>query len=125
MRSLPLSRRRLALAGLATAGLLAIGGSAGQAADPFVAGGRSTHPLPAATDDLARARARGQAVAVALGLPGVGQRVQRLDDAFDHRTYDEVTSTDAAGREVAITRLELDGSVAMAVSLGWHPASGR
>ena len=125
MRSVPLTRRGVALAGLATAGLLAIGGSAGQAADPFVAGGRSTRPLPAAADELARARARSQAVAAALGLPGVSQRVERLDDAFEHRTYDEVTSADAAGREVAITRLGLDGSVAMAVSLGWHPAGGR
>jgi hypothetical protein len=125
MRSLPFTGRRLALAGLAVAGLLSIGGSAGQAADPFVAGGRSTRALPAAADDLARARARGQAVAAALGLPGVNHRVQRLDDAFEHRTYDEVTSTDAAGHEVAITRLDLDGSVAMAVSLGWHPGGGR
>jgi hypothetical protein len=125
MRSLSLSRRRLALAGLAITGLLSIGGSAGQAADPFVAGGRSTRPLPAAADDLARARTRGQAVAAALGLPGVSQRIQRLDDAFEHRTVDEVTSIDGAGREVAITRLELDGSVAMVVSLGWHPAGGR
>src|SRR6476620_9945140 len=100
MRSLSFTRRRLALAGLAVTGLLSIGGSSGQAADPFVAGGRSTRPLPAATDELARARARGQAVAAALGLPGVGQRVERLADAFDHRTYDEVTSTDATGREV-------------------------
>lgn len=125
MRSLPFTRRHLALAGLAIAGLLSIGGSAGQAADPFVAGGRSSRPLPAAADDLARARARGQAVAAALGLPGVNYRVQRLDDAFEHRTYDEVTSTDAAGNEVAITRLDLDGSVALAVSLGWHPGGGR
>jgi hypothetical protein len=125
MRSLPLTRRRLALAGLAVAGLLSIGGSAGQAADPFVAGGRSSRPMPVAADDLARARARGQAVAAALGLPGVNHQVQRLDDAFEHRTYDEVTSTDATGREVAITRLDLDGSVAMAVALGWHPGGGR
>jgi hypothetical protein len=119
------SRRRLAFTGLAIAGLLSIGGSDGQAADPFVAGGRSTRSLPAAADDLARARARGQALAAALGLPGVSQRVERQSDAFEHRTYDEVTSLDAAGREVAITRLELDGSVAMAVSLGWHAAGGR
>lgn len=125
MRSLSFSRRRLAFAGLAITGLLSIGGSAGQAADPFVAGGRSTRPLPAAADDLARARARGQAVATALRLPGVIQRVQRLDDQFEHRTYDEVTSLDATGREVAIIRLDLDGSVAMAVSLGWHPGGGR
>ena len=125
MRPHSFSRRHLAFAGLAISGLLTIGGSAGQAADPFVAGGRSSHPLPAAADDLARARARGQAVAAALGLPGVSQRVQRLDDAFEHRTYDEVTALDAAGHEVAITRLDLDGSVAMAVSLGWHHTGGR
>jgi hypothetical protein len=125
MRSLSFSRRRAALAGLAISGLLAIGGSTGQAADPFVAGGRSTRALPAAADDLARARARGQSVAAALGLPGVSQRVQRLDDQFEHRSYDEVTSLDADGHEVAITHLELDGSVAMAVLLGWHPAGGR
>jgi hypothetical protein len=125
MRSLSFSRRRLAFAGLAITGLLSIGGSAGQAADPFVAGGRSTRPIPAAADDLARARARGQAVAAALGLPGVSQRVQRLDDQFEHRTYDEVTFLDATGHEVAVTRLDLDGSVAMAVSLGWHPTGGR
>lgn len=125
MRSLLLSRRRLALTALAIGGVLSIGGSAGQAADPFVAGGRSTRPLPVAADVLARAHARAQAVAAALGLPGVSHHVERLDDEFEHRTYDEVTSTDAAGREVAITRLELDGTVAMAISLGWHPAAGR
>ena len=125
MRSLRHSTPRVALAGLAVAGLLTIGGSASQAADPFVAGGRSTRPLPAAQDDLARARARGQALAAALGLAGVSQRAERLVDAFEHRTYDEVTSVDAAGRAVAIARFELDGSVAMAVSLGWQPGGGR
>lgn len=125
MRSPSLSRRRLAFAGLAISGLLSIGGSAGQAADPFIAGGRSTRPVSATADDLVRARARGQAVATALRLPGITQRVQRLDDQFEHRTYDEVTSLDAAGREVAIIRLDLDGSLAMAVSLGWHPSGGR
>jgi hypothetical protein len=124
MRFRSFSRRRLAFAGLAISGLLSIGGSAGQAADPFVAGGRSSRPLPAAADDLARARARAQAVSIALRLPGVSQRVQRLDDQFEHRAYDEVTSLDAAGREVAIIRLDLDGSLAMALSLGWHPGGG-
>src|SRR5580765_3904271 len=117
MRSLPLTGRRLALAGLATAGLLSIGGPAGQAADPFVAGGQSTRPLPAAADELARARARGQEVAAALGLPGVNQRVQRLDDAFDHRTYDEVTATDAPGRA-------LDGPGAANRAMAFARAAG-
>ncbi len=123
MRSIHLPRR-LALGGLAVAGLLLVGGSVGQAADPFVAGGRSTRSLPAPADELARARARGQAVVAALGLPGVTQRVERQQDLFEHRTFDEVTALDAGGREVAIARLELDGSVAMAVSLGWRPSGG-
>jgi hypothetical protein len=123
MRFQPRSRR-LHLPAVAILGLLfvAIGVAGGQAADPFVAGGRSTRQVPARADDLAHAKARGHAVAVALGLPGVSQRVERLDDRFEHRTYDEVTSLDANGRQVAITRLELNGAVAMAVSLGWHPA---
>jgi len=125
MRSLRIPTRRLAFAGLAISGLLAIGGSVGQAADPFVAGGRSTRPLPLAADDLARARARGQALAEALGLPGVSGRVERVEDRFEHRTYDEVTLADGRGRDVAITRIEPGGSVAMAVSLGWRPSGGR
>ncbi len=125
MQSIQRSSCRLALAGLTIAGLLSMGGSASQAADPFVAGGRSTRLLPAAEDDLARARARGQSLAAALGMPGVSQRVQRLNDLFEHRTYDEITSVDATGRDVAITRVDLDGTVAMAVSLGWHGTVGR
>jgi hypothetical protein len=113
------------LPALAIFGLLVVGAGAGQAADPFVAGGRSTRALPASASDVARAQARARDVATALGLPGVSQRVERIDDRFEHRTYDEVTSLDAGGREVAITRLEPDGSVAMAVSLGWHPANAR
>ena len=124
MRSLQRSSCRLAVAGLAIAGLLSAGGTS-QAADPFVAGGRSTRSLPAAQDELARAQARGQALVAALGVPGVSQRVERLVDTFEHRTYDEITTIDATGRVVAITRLELDGSVAMAVSLGWHAGGGR
>jgi hypothetical protein len=53
----------------------------------------------------------------------VSQRAARVDDRFDHRTYDEVTAFDPAGRAVAVTRFDLDGTVAMAVSLGWHPAN--
>jgi len=60
----------------------------------------------------------------ALGVAGVRETVERLDDRFDHRTYDEVTSFDSRGRPVAISRLDLDGSVGMAVALGWHPVGG-
>jgi hypothetical protein len=119
-----LPSHRIGLAALAVLGLLVVGAGPGQAGNDFRAGGRSTRSTPAGNDAVARAQARGRAVAAALGLPGVSQRVERLDDLFEHRTYDEVTSLDAAGREVAITRLEPDGAVAMALSLGWHPSSG-
>ena len=115
--------RVIAVIALAGIGLVAVGVPASQGGDPFVAGGRSTRPvsLPASAAD--QAKARGRALATALGLPGVTQRVARLDDRFEHRTYDEVTSFDASGREVAISRFATDGRVAMALVLGWHPTS--
>ena len=125
MRRPHISSQRLVLSLLAILGLLVLGAGGGQAADPFVAGGRSTRPVPAAADQLDHAGAEGRALAVALGVPAVSQKAVRLDDQFEHRTYDEVTSYDAAGRQVGIARFDLDGSVAMAVSLGWHPSGGR
>ena len=125
MRTTVLRSRRLAVTGLAIAALFAIGAGPGQAADPFVAGGRSTRPVAAPADHLARAENRARALTAALGIPGTSHRATRLDDRFEHRTYDEVTSLDAGGREVAISRFELDGTVAMAVGLGWRPGTGR
>jgi hypothetical protein len=120
-----LGSRRLALSGLGLTALLLLGASAGQAADAFRAGGRSTRAVLASTDHLARAQARGQALVEALGIPAASHRAARLDDTFDHRTYDEVTSLDARGRELAISRFDLDGRVAMAVALNWQPSRGR
>lgn len=125
MRTDVFRSRRVALTGLAIAALFAIGAGPGQAADPFVAGGRSTRPVAAPADHLARAESRARALTAALGIAGVSHRATRLDDKFEHRTYDEVTSIDAGGREVAISRFELDGTVAMAVGLGWRPGTGR
>ena len=125
MRTLTTRSRRLPLAGLAVAALLAIGASGGQAADPFVAGGRSTRPVAAAAGDLARAEARGRALIVALGIPAASHRAARLDDTFEHRVIDEVTSLDDHGREVAVSRFELDGRVAMVAALGWRAGRGR
>ena len=107
------------LAGIA---LVAVGVPASQGGDAFVAGGRSTRAIALPASQADRAKARGRALATALGLPGISQRVERLDDRFDHGTYDEVTSFDAAGREVAIARFTTDGRVAMALVLGWHSA---
>jgi hypothetical protein len=109
---------------LAGLGVVAIGAATSQGGDPFVAGGRSTRPVAMPASQADRAVAHGRQLAAALGLPGVSRRAQRLDDRFEHRTYDEVTSFDAAGREVAIARFETDGSVALALVLGWHPGHG-
>lgn len=125
MRSLRTLTRRPWPAGLAIVGLALIGSGGGQAADPFRAGGLSTRPLAASADDLDRAAARGRDVARALGLPAAIGRAARLDDVFDHRQYDEVTSVDATGREVAIVRIGLDGTVVTAVALGWNHRPGR
>jgi hypothetical protein len=116
--------RLLPLLALAAIGLAAVGVPASQGADPFFAGGRSTRPVDLPPSEADRAKARGRQLAAALGLPGVSQRAERLDDRFEHRTYDEVTSLDASGREVAVARFETDGTVAMAVVLGWRPGAG-
>jgi hypothetical protein len=108
----------IVLAGL---GVVALGVPSSQGADPFVAGGRSTRAIDLPPSQADQARSHGRKLAAALGLPGTAQRVERLDDRFEHRTYDEVTSYDTTGREVAIARFELDGTVAMAVALGWQP----
>jgi hypothetical protein len=125
MRTLPLPPRRLRLAGLTIAGLLFAGVAGGQAADPFVAGGRSVRIVSTGPDQAALALERGRALAVALGLPDGRRQSQRLDDRFDHRTYDEVTTFDGNGRETSISRFDLDGTVAMAAALGWRAPSGR
>ena len=125
MRSFTSRSRRLAFTGLAIAALLAIGAAGGQAADPFVAGGRSTRALTAPADHLARAESRGRSLIAALGITATTHRATRLDDRFEHRIVDEVTSLDGRGREVALSRFELDGTVAMAVALGWQSRGGR
>jgi hypothetical protein len=116
--------RLLPLIALAGLGVVAIGVPSSQGGDPFVAGGRSTRTVDLRASDADRAKARGRQLAAALGLPGVSQRVERLDDRFEHRTYDEVISLDKADHEVAIARFETDGTVAMALVLGWHPGRG-
>ena len=121
MNRIPLLSRRLAVIALAGIGLVAFGVPAIHGADPFVAGGRSTRTVELPLSQSERAVSHGRSLAAALGLPGVSQRAERFDDRFEHRTYDEVTSFDAAGHEVAIARFGTDGSVAMALVLGWHP----
>jgi hypothetical protein len=111
----------VAIAGLGLAGL---GVPAGQGGDAFVAGGRSTRTVELPASQAERALSRSHQLAAALGMPGVSRRAERLDDRFEHRSYDEVTSFDASGREVAIARFQLDGSVAMALVLGWQPGHG-
>ena len=112
----------LPLTGLAVA---MIGVPASQGADPFVAGGPSTRTLALDLASSDRARERGMAVGRILGLGGSRQTVTRLDDRFDHRTYDEVVTFDARGREVGLTRIDPDGGLRLAIRLGWAPGPGR
>ena len=116
--------RFLPLVALAWLAVAAIAVPVIQGGDPFVAGGRSSRAVALPTSDAERAIAHGRRLATALGLPGVSQNAVRLDDRFEHRTYDEVTSFDSNGREVAISRFEPDGTVAMAVVLGWQGGHG-
>lgn len=111
---------------LAVAGLVLVvaGAPPSEAADPFVAGGRSTRTLALAPSEANLTIARAASLSKALGLPGVSSRTERLDDKFEHRIYDEVVSVDAQGRDVSIARFEPDGRVVMAIRLGWQPGSG-
>jgi hypothetical protein len=111
----------LAVAGIA---LVVAGAPPSQAADPFVAGGRSTRTVALAPSEANLTIARASNLAKALGLPGVRSRTERLDDRFEHHLYDEVVSVDAQGRDVSIARFEPDGRVVMAIALGWQPGSG-
>ncbi|MEA2518119.1 MAG: hypothetical protein QOF49_199, partial [Chloroflexota bacterium] len=117
--------RQFLLSGTTLAALLAIGTGSGQAANPFVAGSPSTRMVAAPAGDVARAEGRGKALMAALGIPAASHRAARLDDAFEHRTYDEVTSFDGRGKEIAISRFDPAGNVAMAVRLDWQPGTGR
>jgi hypothetical protein len=109
---------------VSTVGLLMILAPTSQGADPFVAGGRSTRPVAMDRATSHRALSRAGAVGRALGLAAAEQRVERFDDRFDHRVYDEVLSLDARGREIALTRLDPDGNLVAAMRLGWQPGHG-
>jgi hypothetical protein len=111
---------RLLLPVAAVTAIVGIGAPASQGADPFVAGGRSTRGVAVSASQAGEAVARGEALAAALGMPGVSRRSQRLDDRFEHRIYDEIVSFDERGRETAIARFDVDGEVVMAVVLGWR-----
>jgi hypothetical protein len=121
--SRPVSRR-LSLAGLAALAVVALGASAGQAADPFLAGQRSTRAVTATSLQASRALDRGRLLVTALGVHAARHETQRLEDRFDHRVVDEVTSFDATGRVVAISQFDLDGSLAMSAALGWRQVTG-
>ena len=119
------STSRLVAFTVAGVGLVIAGAPPSQAADPFVAGGRSARTVAVAPPHVARTLARAANLAKALDLPGVTHRTERLDDRFDHLVYDEVVAADAAGRDVSIARFDTDGRVVMAVDLGWRPRTGR
>jgi hypothetical protein len=115
---------RLLVLNIAALALLAAVAPKTEGADPFVAGGRSTRPVSIERGQADGVKARAAALNRALGLGGVTHTVERLDDRFEHRTYDEVSSFDAGGRPVAVARFDADGRVLMAVGLGWRQGRG-
>ena len=105
--------------------VVGVGASGSDAADPFVAGGLSTRAVALGPTEADRALGRAAELSRAIGLPGETRSVERLDDRFDHRVYDEVVARDRAGREVSVARFGTDGRLVMAVALGWRGSSAR
>jgi hypothetical protein len=119
------STSRLILFAVAGVVFVVAGAPPSQAADPFVAGGRSTRPVAVASAQVDRTLSRAADLSKALGLSGVTRRAERFDDRFEHRTYDDVVSSDASGRDVSIARFDTAGRVVMAIALGWQPGRGQ
>lgn len=124
-RFVRLSPRRiigLALAGLAVFLVSATGSTA---AHPFVAGEPSTRQLSLPPSASARALTRATAIGRALGLPAGAMSVRRIEDRLEHATYDEVTTSDAAGQSTSVVTLGAEGRLRAAVVLGLHPSSAE
>ncbi|HEU4571406.1 MAG TPA: hypothetical protein VFR93_01870 [Candidatus Limnocylindrales bacterium] len=119
-----LSRRALVLVAATAAVIVATASiattSIATASNPFVAGERSVRGLPLAADASARAIARATVLGRSLGLPPGIARAERYDDRFEHATYDEVTTSDAAGHPLSLVRLDLEGRLRLGVAVGLH-----
>ncbi len=119
-RSVPLrhhatvARRSVAVGVVAAAITMVTAAAAAAGSGPVRSDPLAAIPGARASDVAARAAA----VSDALGLPAGHRTMQRIVDPIDGRTFDEVTTVDAAGRPVSIVRLGLDGRPTLAVRLG-------
>ncbi|HSW43197.1 MAG TPA: hypothetical protein VLM76_11870 [Patescibacteria group bacterium] len=128
----PLGRRRtrlvlaVAISGAAIGLGLPGGTTPGDAADRFVAGRPATERAPLDGEQAARVLAVARTSRVRLGLPEAADvRVDRVTDRFSGTTYDEVTTSDAAGRSLHVQRFDEHGQLVGAVAFGWQAAGGR
>jgi hypothetical protein len=119
----PLRRTLLLGFAVVAAGVMTTGVST--AAHPFAAGEPSSHAVTLPGTASARALERVESLGRALGLASGVRKVERVEDGFEHATYDQVTTTDARGRPSSIVRLTLDGRLALAVGLGLHESATR
>lgn len=116
----------LLLALLAIVGLLVTGHALpADASDPYVAGSDPTRVTRLGGSVAATVIGRAIRHEPIIGLAAAhGRVVDRVDDRRGHRTYDEVTDLDAAGRPVAVLRYGLDGRLTAATRLGWRMGTG-
>jgi hypothetical protein len=124
------ARAILALA-LAAAGVAVIAGSPdgpppGAAGNRYQAGQRALERVALEPAEATAVRARGLDLAAALGLPtGPRARPGRIVDRFAGQVLDEVVVVDAEGRRLAMVRMQPDGRLASATSIGWRARPGR
>lgn len=119
VRLLPLL---VAAAAAATALSFGPGGPpAGSAADPFVAGQRSTSRVSVGGGEAAALRQRAATNRLEIGAAAaVSVTVERVQDRFSGLTYDEVVDRDGRGQPVALQRFDPAGRLTAAVRFGGH-----
>lgn len=104
--------------------LLGGGLVATQAADPFVAGQRSTAEQAHAPDRAAAIAERARAVGQAVGFPTGAVRTSRVIDRFEGREIDRAAFTAPDGRELALVEF-VDDRLTLALRLGTGPGNAK
>jgi hypothetical protein len=123
-------RPRLALAVALAGAAIGLGFPGGttpsDAADRFVAGGPASERAPLRPEEAGPILAAAGASRARLGFPlPAAVRVDRVTDRLDGTMYDEVVSTDPAGRSLHLQRFDERRRLVGAVSFGWQVAGGR
>ena len=124
---LRIGRRSAAvLLAFAALGLLVTGlARPADASDPYVAGSDATRTTRLSDAQGAPVADRAAGHGRLLGVTGtVNRTVDRVVDRRGHRTFDEVTGTDADGRPVEVLRYTVEGRLIGASRLGWRAGGG-